>query len=74
MIASLMPINSGFCLTDPKDPRYQFVQKLRLEFGQFLHEASLALSSQGQENTVDAVQMLVCLPSSRSHSLLTFLP
>ncbi|KAH8835425.1 hypothetical protein DL96DRAFT_1702409 [Flagelloscypha sp. PMI_526] len=59
MIASCPPIRAGFCLTDPRDSRYQYIQKLRVEFGEFLHEASVNLLSQGQENTVDAVQMLV---------------
>ncbi|KAJ3576138.1 hypothetical protein NP233_g640 [Leucocoprinus birnbaumii] len=59
MIAHLDPIKSGFCLTDTKDPRYVFITGLRKRFGQFLHAASVSLRQQGEENTVDAVQILV---------------
>lgn len=59
MIANLQPINSGFCLTDPSDRDYVFITSLRKRFGQFLHEASVSLRQQGEENTVDAVQILV---------------
>ncbi|KAG6869176.1 hypothetical protein C0993_012275 [Termitomyces sp. T159_Od127] len=60
MIASVSSIASGFCLTDPEDPRYQYISSLRNRFGRFLHEASVSLQQQGEENTVDAVDMLVC--------------
>jgi proteasome activator subunit 4 len=60
MIASVEPLASGFCLTDPQDARYKYITKLRRRFGEFLHAASLSLQRQGEENTVDAVQMLVC--------------
>lgn len=60
MIASIEPLASGFCLTDPQDARYIYITKLRRRFGEFLHSASLSLQRQGEENTVDAVQMLVC--------------
>ncbi|KAF8168284.1 hypothetical protein B0H34DRAFT_792908 [Crassisporium funariophilum] len=59
MIASAMPINSGFVLTDPTDPRYQYLLAVRYRFGHFLHAASVSLRQQGEENTVDAVQILV---------------
>jgi len=59
MIASVEPLASGFCLTDPQDARYQYITGLRRRFGEFLHAASLSLQKQGEENTVDAVQMLV---------------
>ncbi|KAF8203239.1 hypothetical protein BJ912DRAFT_842338 [Pholiota molesta] len=59
MIASIDPINSGFALTDPDDPRYQYVAGVRARFGNFLHAASVNLRQQGEENTVDAVQILV---------------
>lgn len=61
MIASIDPINSGFCLTDPSDERYQFVASLRQRFGTFLHNASKSLRQQGEENTVDAVDVLVSI-------------
>ena len=59
MIATCEPLNSGFCLTDPSDERYRYIHSLRQRFGKFLHEASVSLRQQGEENTVDAVQMLV---------------
>lgn len=59
MIASMEPLNSGFCLTNPDDPRYQYITNLRHQFGQFLHQASVKLRDQWEENTVDAVQMLI---------------
>lgn len=59
MIASIEPLASGFCLTDPQDARYKYITKLRRRFGEFLHSASLSLQRQGEENTVDAVQMLI---------------
>ena len=60
MIASIEPLRSCFCLTDPSDPRHQYLRALRRRFGAFLHKASLALQRQGEENTVDAVLILVC--------------
>ena len=59
MIAPVDPLNAGFCLTDPGDERYQYITRLKSTFGEFLHRASLALRDQWEENTVDAVQMLV---------------
>lgn len=59
MIANIEPIAAGFCLTDPADPRYQYVAKLRRRFGECLHKASLVLRQQGEENTLYAVLMLV---------------
>ncbi|KAG5352050.1 hypothetical protein C0989_004042 [Termitomyces sp. Mn162] len=59
MIASISPIASGFCLTDIEDPRYQYISSLRNRFGMFLHKASMSLQHQGEENTVDAVDMLI---------------
>lgn len=59
MIASVEPVNAGFCIKDPNDSRFQYVKGLRHRFGAFLHNASVALRQQGEENTVDAVDMLV---------------
>lgn len=59
MIAALEPLNAGFCLTDPSDARHQYITNLRARFGEFLHKASASLRRQGEENTVDAVHMLV---------------
>ncbi|GBE78103.1 hypothetical protein SCP_0109850 [Sparassis crispa] len=59
MIASIQPISSGFCLMDDQDPRHQYISLLKRRFGRFLHDASIALRQQGEENTVDAVNMLI---------------
>ncbi|KAF8640852.1 hypothetical protein AX17_000500 [Amanita inopinata Kibby_2008] len=59
MIALIEPVNSAFCLTDPTEPRYEYMQSLKRRFGLFLHNASVSLRQQGEENTVDAVLMLV---------------
>lgn len=61
MIANVDPVHSGFCLTDPSDPEYVFITSLRNRFGRFLHDASVSLRQQGEENTVDAVQILVSI-------------
>ncbi|KZT61305.1 hypothetical protein CALCODRAFT_514830 [Calocera cornea HHB12733] len=53
------PIESGFPLEDPKDPRYQFIAQLKENFGTFLHTASLSLREHDDENAVDPVQMIV---------------
>lgn len=68
MIASIQPIHSGFSLTDPQDPRYVYITALRQRFGTFLHKASETLRQQGEENTVDAVHILVrAISKSRFH-------
>ncbi|OCH96655.1 hypothetical protein OBBRIDRAFT_787227 [Obba rivulosa] len=59
MIATIQPLSAGFALPDANDPRHQYITSLRLRFGQFLHKASVALRHQGEENTVDAVDMLI---------------
>lgn len=59
MIASVPPVNSGFAMTDPSHPEYQYLVKVKRRFGNFLHDASVVLREQGEENTVDAVQVLV---------------
>lgn len=59
MIAIGEPLNSGFCLDDPNDPKHQYIVALRRRYGELLHEASVSLRRQGEENTVDAVHMLV---------------
>ncbi|KZW02065.1 hypothetical protein EXIGLDRAFT_736784 [Exidia glandulosa HHB12029] len=58
-IATVEPLESGFVLKNPEDPRYQKVYQMRQRFGNFLHRASTCLLRQGEENTVDAVQMLI---------------
>ena len=59
MIAHIEPLNSGFALTNPSDPRWQYVTSLRRRFGKLLHRASVSLQQQGEQNTVDAVFVLV---------------
>ncbi|TBU39582.1 hypothetical protein BD309DRAFT_1022044 [Dichomitus squalens] len=59
MIACIEPLNSGFALPDPSDPRHQYITGLRRKFGEFLHKASVSLQQQGEENTVDAVHGLI---------------
>ncbi|KAI0067819.1 hypothetical protein BV25DRAFT_1794335 [Artomyces pyxidatus] len=59
MIATIDPINSGFAISDPEDPRGRYYTALRSRFGKFLHEASSSLRQQGEENTVDAVYVLI---------------
>ncbi|OBZ79723.1 Proteasome activator complex subunit 4 [Grifola frondosa] len=58
MIASIQPLNSGFALSDPADPRHQYITSLRHRFGEFLHRASVSLRQQGEENTVDAMRSI----------------
>lgn len=65
MIADVMPLNAGFALTDPNDPRCAYLSRVRERFGIFLHNASESLRRQGEENTVDAVQILVSKSSYR---------
>lgn len=59
MIAIMGPVKAGFALTNPSDPRHQYITAVRQRFGRLLHKASASLLRQGEENTVDAVQMLV---------------
>nr|GAT49743.1 membrane protein [Mycena chlorophos] len=59
MIGIIEPLEAGFVLTDRADPRYQYMNSLRRRFGKFLHDASRALVQQGEENTVDATEMLL---------------
>lgn len=59
MIASIEPLNAGYPLHDPSDPRHQYMTRLRQRFGEFLHKSSVSLRQQGEENTLDAVHALV---------------
>ncbi|KAI0274846.1 hypothetical protein BC834DRAFT_814888 [Gloeopeniophorella convolvens] len=59
MIASIEPLSSGFAIADTEDPRAQYYLSLRQRFGKLLHEASVSLRQQGEENTVDAVHALL---------------
>jgi proteasome activator subunit 4 len=63
------------CLSDPADPRYQFVLALRDRSGQFMHDAVNSLKNNGAEDSIDCVKMLIaCIrvlqldyPSDRAH-------
>ncbi|KAK0456353.1 hypothetical protein EV421DRAFT_1699087 [Armillaria borealis] len=59
MLASVESKNAGFCLTNPADPRYNYIRGFRQRFGVFLHNASISLRQQGEENSVDAVHILI---------------
>ena len=61
MIGRSLPLASCFVLTDEKDSRYQYLAGIRRKFGSLLKAASSSLRQQGEENTVDAVYLLVCL-------------
>ena len=60
MIGHVEPLKACFILTDPSDPRHKYITKLHRRFGDFLRNASASLRQQGEENTVDAVHILVC--------------
>lgn len=66
MIASGEPITCGFPLGDVDDPRFQKFIAYRRRFSDLLLNASKVLRSQGEENTVDAILMLVCYSISSS--------
>ncbi|KAI0050704.1 hypothetical protein FA95DRAFT_1581074 [Auriscalpium vulgare] len=59
MIAVIQPFASGFALPDFADPRAEYYRTVRKRFGAYLHEASVSLRQQGEENTVDAVHALI---------------
>ena len=59
MIGHIEPLKSCFVFTDPADSRYEYIVDLRKRFGRFLKNASASLPQQGEENTVDAVHILV---------------
>jgi hypothetical protein len=66
MIASGEPISCGFPLSGPDDPRFQKFLTYRRRFSDFLLSASKVLRNQGEENTVDAILMLVSRSISRA--------
>lgn len=66
MVASVEPLASCFVLTDNQDPRYRYLFSLKNRLGLFLKKASEFLREQGDENIIDAVQILVsCLRKAR---------
>jgi len=50
-----MDVEAGYTLTDPEDPRYQYVASTRRQFGELLHQASVALRESGEEDHIDAI-------------------
>ncbi|BGP18854.1 hypothetical protein JCM10213_003509 [Rhodosporidiobolus nylandii] len=58
-IAHQPTCEASFPLKDPKDPRHRFVVDLRNRCADFLHRAVQALKSSGQEDSVDAIKMVI---------------
>lgn len=55
-----LPIrNAGIPLSDPSDPRHQFVVDLRERIGRFLHNAVQTLKSSQQQDTIDCIKMVI---------------
>lgn len=62
LTASSVRMIAGFCITNPKDPRFSVVVKHRNQFGQFLHRAAVSLgadSSEFGDDHIDAVLSLI---------------
>lgn len=58
-ISTYHNVFSGICLTDPSDPRHQFVDQLRTRSGTLFHEAVHSLKSNAQEDSIDCVKMVI---------------
>lgn len=50
--------SAGICLTDPSDPRHQFVIQLRARAGHLFHNAVHSLKNSGAEDSIDCVKMI----------------
>ncbi|KAF9243864.1 hypothetical protein BU15DRAFT_71975 [Melanogaster broomeanus] len=60
LLVEKLDVKAGLVLTDPQDPRYQRVVKLRTRFGNVIHLAAMTLrQSQGEEDHIDAVITVV---------------
>lgn len=56
LVISHLDVQAGFTLTDPRDPRYQFILSARRRFGEVSQRASSALrENTGGEDHTDAV-------------------
>lgn len=56
LIVDQLDVQAGIVLTDPQDPRYQRVVKLRTRFGNLIHLAAKKLrQDQDEEDHIDAV-------------------
>ncbi|GAA5990546.1 hypothetical protein JCM10908_003124 [Rhodotorula pacifica] len=58
-IDHLPSCNTGIPLSDPADPRHQFVAGLRARAGQFFHDAVQALKGSQQQDTIDCIKMVI---------------
>ncbi|KAK4048054.1 Proteasome activator BLM10 [Microbotryomycetes sp. JL221] len=52
-------VKAGIKLTDPNDPRFQYVASLRQRTGTLLHEAVQTLKRHGREDSIDSVKMII---------------
>jgi proteasome activator subunit 4 len=55
LLAVPLTVEAGYTLTDENDPRYQTVMAHRRQFGNVLHQASVALRESGAEDHIDAI-------------------
>ena len=74
MVASVEPVASGFVLMNDSDPRYQYLCSLKRRYGLFLKKASVFLRELGDENIIDAVQILVGHSHDEKHLSQSTLP
>jgi proteasome activator subunit 4 len=60
LLVEQFDVKAGIALTDPQDPRYQQLVRLRTRFGNLVHLAAAKLrQSQGEEDHIDAVIAVV---------------
>ena len=56
MFPESLKAKAGFCLTNPNDPRYQYVLEQRTRFGKMLDlAAKTLLNNHGGEDHIDAI-------------------
>lgn len=72
MSADSIRMIGGFCLTDPRDPRFIDAMKHREQFGRFLHNASVSLRSQGAESGDDHIDAVLAVIRASEVFLLDF--
>jgi proteasome activator subunit 4 len=58
-IDHLPSCNTGIPLSDPADPRHQFVASFRARAGQFFHDAVQTLKGSQQQDTIDCIKMVI---------------
>ncbi|KAG6381418.1 armadillo-type protein [Boletus reticuloceps] len=60
LIVDQLDVQAGIVLTDPQDPRYQRIVKLRTRFGNLIHLAAKKLrQDQDEEDHIDAVIVVI---------------